>query len=343
MAKILSEIEIELLPIMESITESNFLNYFFWQRSSGLVKDTIVSKFEESLLNKTGFNEQKIPYYTKETTIEISDDLEFIISTSPTSKKISQSSVLGELSYMVNFLKEQYDQGLRPQGILTIDNKSYLDLDLILNKYDELISFKETRNGINNIISSIPSLEEVDLADIIKISISRNYSSISELNGLMYLTAKKFIKEGDSRAKAFKELLREESLKFMGVTNSDNLSEVSLVGYEFNNYKLICQLEPRSTTKYVEVLNALFKSEPKQIRSNSKIGDLEKVKIIIQNGSNYLRDKGLIDDSFLETYKPLVRDDKIYVKLNGVVLKFKEYQELYTTKGIELNLGVMPS
>lgn len=343
MAKKLQEIELRLLPNLDSITEPNFLAYFFWQRSSSLIRDIIISKFEEGLIKETGFNETNIPNEEKKTNIPISSYLEFIVTTTPRSKQISQSTVLEELFAMITLLKSQYDQGISREGILTLESQPFLNLDEIVDKYNGLMTFKETKKSISNTINSNPDLEEIPLADVIKFLIGKDYSRVTEENSRLYLKSKKFVKEGDKRASEFKKTITLSALSTIGLSDEEQLTEVTLVGYTFDQYTLVAQLEPRNVPRYSEILNSLFRVCPKQIKSNSKIGDLEKARLIGQGQQQLLLEKGLVDSEYLETYKPLTRDGKVYVKLNGLVLRLKEYQDRYTSRKVELNLGIIPT
>src|SRR3989344_2963308 len=158
------------------------------------------------------------------------------------------------------------------------------------------------------LLSACPYSDENIPREVVKSSIKIDGRNNTEI----YIMAEKFIELGKKRASGFEEMLFAESLKTLGVQRPETVASLA---YPFENITITHKLEPRTSSKYAEIVGAFISPAPaKVIRVDSKIGDLIKANMFLDKDSfENLRNKGLVDNKFMDSYKPIIREGKVYI------------------------------
>ncbi|MCF7865864.1 hypothetical protein K9L67_04290 [Candidatus Woesearchaeota archaeon] len=338
MPHILSQRKILLPSTLESLTEENFIQYQNWQTESLQITKFIINTFKDALKKESKHSDENRPNFEQKEIIKISNNYSFQITTKPTMKKPAYANVLDEFQNYVNFLLEQYENNILRKDIMTIDNEPYVSIEDVKNKLEEEI--ENSMNGKEGISQSIKLINPIEYNENIKetitVSFTRDYSKLSESNNLAFLDSELFLNEGKKRTNDFKELLFEDAMKILG----DAPTEAIQVEYPFSKTTFIYQLEPRTTVKYKQVLDALSAENelPKNITVKTKISDFKKIELYFSDLKSKLIEKGIIDDDFKNTYSPSKRGDRIFIRLNGLKDSLVTYKNKNESNSLEKNL-----
>ena len=349
MARILSTLNLYLPERdLTDISEDSFWTYLVWQDDKREAKKRVIKPFESGLFSLTGYDDFTRPEREEETEIKIGDDIEFLVRTAPTTKRPSYSLVNREFGNYLDFLSEQHSKGISRKGVRTYKGMCYVLVDDLIEKISsDLENLREGREGVRQKAEFLrPENLLRETPESISIVLGRDYSAITDYNARMYVYTGNFLKEGEKRAGKFKTVLLYDSLNTIG----SEPEEVTALSYPFEDSVFIHQLEPRRTPQHKNVITAFINPPPKRITNRSVIGDLVKIKMMKEQGQEeYLREKGLIDDDFINDYKPQLIDGKSYVLLGGtdedeagIRKRLKQYRERFVTRNIEQNIYMRP-
>ncbi len=339
MPEIITKIDIALPEELNRLTEINFLRAISWKDESKEIKNRIVEPFEVGLFSSLPYNDSNIPKTEVRDRILPADNLEFIITTTPTTKVTSYSNVGTELENYLKFLLGQYENQVLREGIITIDNEPYLKISLLIDKINQDIeNFKSGRAGIRQNVEIAKPDTKIDIPSAISIVIGRDYSTFSELNARAYLDAKKILVTGNERAKTLERLMLEETLKTIG---TKKIKETYTIVFPFENISIVYQLIPRSSISYGSIVSAFIKEKPKIIKSNSQIGDLIKAQMYLsEEEKELLKSKSLVDEDFETNYRPRIRSEEVYIRLKGLITRFSLYKVKHSSSSIEKNYWI---
>ena len=204
--------------------------------------------------------------------------------------------------------------------------------DLSAKIHQDLEEIREGKEGIRQKISIIEGPPEVltSTPESISISFNGNYRALTDFNSSAYVSTLNMIKEGNNRVSGFMNMLLEDSLRTLEM---EQPTEQVAVSYPFNDLTFIHYINPRVTIKYADMLDSFMKPAPAKLTKRSTIGDFHKLRIMMnEEGKNVLREKGLIDDKFIEDYKPQVQDNFMFVNLEGTMHRLDFYQKLYSSE-----------
>src|SRR3989344_901228 len=317
MARIISKIDITLPEIITGIDERNFWTRHCWKRDESEIKRRIIDKFEEGLLSACPYSDENIPREVVKSSIKIDgrNNIEFLVTTTPKVNHPSYQQIYLSFSNYLKVLLEQYTRGIQRRGVITVNDESYiLVLDLSTRLKRDVKRIRSSSFGVSQAIEPVSPLELLSRSSpsLISIAFDRDYSKLTEYNAEIYIMAEKFIELGKKRASGFEEMLFAESLKTLGVQRPETVASLA---YPFENITITHQLEPRTSSKYAEIVGAFISPAPaKVIRVDSKIGDLIKVNMFLDEDSfENLRNKGLVDNKFMDSYKPIIREGKVYI------------------------------
>ena len=344
---VVTQIEIELPDHLLTIEEGSFWRYLAWQNDRAELDRRIRTKFKEGALATTSYSDDARPAHKAETPLKIGQ-LEFIITTTPTTKHPAYSTINVEFGNFLQQFKEQYDKGLLGKGYRTLQGEAYIDLDVLIEKLEgDVKTLLEGKAGVQQKIALVKPQELItNVPNIISIVLGRDYSALSEYNGRMFIGAENMIKEGDGRTvgykegsievKRFKKLLLDDSLQTIGAYPK----APTVVAYPFDEFTFVHQLEPRTRHEYGEIIAAFLKGFPTRIARNSKIGDFIKIKEMMQDEAlrKKLVESGLVDESFSRDYNPTRRDKVIYVRLQGVIDRLERYRKDTINPYLEQNI-----
>lgn len=338
MVEIITQFGIKLPQRLEGVSEASFFRYINWEEDKKELDKRIIKKFEEGLFGKLGYSDYDRPNEKKEDEIQIGN-ITFNVTTIPTTKRPSYKEVVEEFERYLNFLNEDKQQKITRKGVRTINQTSYIILDDLENKINKsLEEIREGREGITQSVSDIKgNSETLKLTpETIFIVFNWNYNALTEHNSRIYVCAKNIIKEGNDRVGKFDRLLLEDSLKMLGCEG--NPKELVVLSYPYENVTLTHHIQPISTPKYKDVIEGLIKPASERIDKRSRIGDFAKLRMFYSGGEEILRGKGLIDDNILEEYKPEMKENGLYIKIQGAVNRLNHYRNLCVTPSIKQNI-----
>jgi hypothetical protein len=362
MVHVINNIPVYLPDVLVNIDEKSFRQYMTWQDDQKTLNKFPITKFENALLATLQYTDEKRPEEEKKDPVQVGE-LEFIVKTTPTKKRISYSTVYDRFKTFIQALEEFYnDERLRkdfrtlaPKHTnITLDLKElYVKNRIILEKMEEIkqASF-EGKEGIKQEINLVKPAELLTaLPDVIQINLDRNYAAVAESNARTYQEALNMVEEGTKRTvgfktkvdgktvyiNRFKRLVLEDSLQIMGGTPKT----VVAVMYPFETVSFKHQIEPREGISYEPVISEFIKEAPEKIRSNSTIGDLIMVNMIGTEAGKILTEKGIIKDEFLQDYDPQTEDGEMYIRIAGLKKRLEEYTKKNTGPTIEQNFFTM--
>lgn len=347
MVKIITELDIHLPKEFVGITENNFWRYLLWLADRKELTNRIETKFEDGAFAFSGYDDDHRPEKEVTTPLPIGQELEFTINTKPTTKRPAYSQVNEEFGNYLSFLLEQREKGILRKDVMTIGGEPYVSISDLLGKLNsDLETLLEGRAGVNQSLEFVKPAELLaKIPQTVSIVFGRDYSALTDYNGRIYVEAVNLSEEGDKRAKLFKAFLLEDSLKTIGVQSKNDLKEVSTLSYPFESADFIHQLEPRTGYSYRDILDAFIHPAPERIAKNSRIGDFIKVVMMMSDDglAETLRTKGLISDEFVASYKPVRREENVYVRLEGVLERLKRYRADSITPTVEQNIILRPT
>ncbi len=338
MAHKITQIDARRVPELNGMTQSSFRGFLRWPHDKKVVVSNVIDPFKQGLLGRIGYSDDNRPKGQTVSRVGVGD-VRFNVTTTPQDKSPSYKEVNETFGEYLEFLSEQHGSDVKRKGIRTFEGSAYVDVDVVLEKLNELN--EESRRGKSGINQKIEVASPEDVVkyvpDRIGVVLGQNYSALTDFNARGYSGAINFVKEGDKKSGEFKSRVLEQSLETLGV---DSPSEVSVVGYAFEGFTVHHQLEPRSTRSHSKIIDALTKEPGVRLTKSSKIGDLHKVRMMGEGATTQLYEKGLVDDSFVEDYSPVVRDGKDFVRIDGLQKRFEGYKNSLKSESLEQNFGV---
>jgi hypothetical protein len=341
MAKIITQLDIPLPGNLDKITEQNFAKYLSWQNKGKEVSKRLVEPFKGALCAATGYDDDNRPAYPVTDLIPAGGGIVYGVTTEPTTKRPAYSKVNESLKEYVDVLVDQYERGIRRKDILTVNEEPYVAVeDLMVTIQEDLENILDGKEGVKQSVHLVNPDEAVEeVPESISITLGRDYSALTEFHATMYETAKRFVAQGNAQANAYKKKIKKDSVDTLGDTPDD----VVALAYAFENLTFVHQLEPRFTPKHKDILYAFIKEKPKRFTKRSKFGDFVKAQMLVDKGeAKVLEDKGLVDSAFRETYQPIRRKEKVFVRLYGLRDKLEEYYKRITTDSLEQNVFMQP-
>jgi|GEM_PF-6576317 len=334
-------VEIRLPPHLDDLSLDSFLSYLKWQQAKQDLK-AVKEAFQEGIAG-----ESRYCYPWQEIPAEEDFELGPFHIKLKTAKKpgtVSWEKVISGFKASLEYWKSEWERG-RLKDFRTLDGELYLPIDRLEEKLGELSEKYRGEEGLKRELKL--EKPEIQVPEVFVYLLDQDYSKPTGTNARYWAEARQMLEEGEKRTvgykedgkqiKRFKEILYEESLSQLG----SEPESPARVPYAFDGIVFIHQLEPRKRKQYSKIYQALVKERPKKLTENSRIGDFEKIKLMILAGAEgELRELGLVDDEFMQDYQPHVRNGRIYVRLNGLIKRIGEYENRFSTRYIEQNLWI---
>lgn len=301
---------------IESMDSAAAQNYFSLKIGSiSFLEDEIIKPFERGLKASTGFSDEKRPKDVKIKNVTL-DGIVFNITTRPTTKRPSYQDVYNNLVTYLGFIEQEYNEGKRKEGVLTIDSTQYISANLILEKLndwkDEIL-----KEGIEQKIEIAKIPEELE-EDIEGMTVSLiNYGELTPANARTYIRALNFKADGTEIVKGFEEQLKAQT----GFSKKNIPEETADSWVQTGNYLFRVQSVPYDSTSYGKIINKLAKVDEKLQKS----GDL----VLIANGF----------EDISRRYGVKVRDGRQYIPLDRLNNIITELTEKNTQKALKQNIS----
>jgi len=342
MVEIIRIIDIVLPLYSEDINKNNFLNFLSWKWDKRNLEDVVIEQFKNSFAESLGYDKESLP--TEKIILPKKlGNVEFDAIITPTHKTPSYKDVLVDFESYLGLLLKQYKHNIPRKGVRTIEGEPYLTTSEAINELSRLVSaslkgkewFKLKLDP-----KSPPELLE-KIPEVVSVIPTADYKNLNESNASLYFKSDLLLKEGEKRTENFMKFLLEYSLKAIGYEPK----QITMIPHVFGEMSFIHQIEPRTKTSYSDIIDAFMKEPPKQITTRSRIGDLFLARMVKgeEPGERFLREKGLVDDKFIREYNPVIREDEIYVRLNGIIKKLEFYKSKFTESTIEQNIYFKPN
>ena len=255
-------IEVKLPEPFNGLDEESANSYFKAKNNSKLLKDVVMTPFQEALKTNTGFSKDNLPQKIEIDVVELGDYI-FNVTSERKVKRPQLKTLYNNLTEHIEFLQEQHGEDIKRKGITTISGIPYVAVNNILNKIQDLrdtvfleeikqtIKYKGKSNDNNKLF--IPLYQEMLL---------------NESSANLYVNSDSLIKEmGTDVIKPFEEMLKEQT-----GYNKDNIPDEmkkSLVQAGPHLFELT--VIPEHTVKYAGIFNALTKETKNLTKSTGEL------------------------------------------------------------------------
>lgn len=330
-----------ILPQARGVLDAEaFWGYLDGELGSKKITSRVKGRFEPVLFAKTGYGDEQRPAAAVESEVQVGDYV-FAVTTKPTTKTPAYKQVVEGLGDYVGFLREQRaEEEVLRRGMRRLDGELYVHLDVLEEKLER--DLRETLQGKEGVEQSTKGLlygeglvepEASRAPASLALGIGTDYGRLTERNAAVYWDALNYLLAVGERSRAFKDALKEESLRVLGSEPTEPVS----VCYAFDGMAFYHQLEPRARVAYRGVIDAFLKPAPAALRKNSAVGDFPLVRRFVE-GDQAVREKGLVDQDFLADYHPRVDGGRVFIRLDGVRDRLDQYTE--GTPFLEQNITV---
>ncbi|MCX6816135.1 MAG: hypothetical protein NT120_04775 [Candidatus Aenigmarchaeota archaeon] len=341
--EILTQSEIRRLP--DSLYNSLYINQESFSRvvrweavDKRLIEKYLKNAFEPGVKAAAGYNEENRPDKKKEDYIDI-DGVTFKVTTTPTTKRLAYQTVIDNFDAYLTSLIEHYDARMLGAGYRTVNDEPYILLGVLVEKIaNDLVNCQEGKEGVQQSIAvEKPENLIIQIPEILILVNDRNYKALNGYNAEAYAKGMNLTTYNNSAAKAFKDLIFDDSLQVLG----QEPDHISVISYPFEGAVFIHQLEPRVTVSYKDIVDAFFKKAPEKLTKRSSVGDLT-VLGMLPGSEEVLKDKGILSQDMLDAYNPQVFDKRVHVRLAGVRSRLEKHRQDNTSKTIEQNIIMLP-
>jgi hypothetical protein len=345
MVNIVKRLSMSLFDDPASLVERNFLGCIAWNKNVATINRYVVDPFEGALKGQTPYSDDNIPESEILTPVDV-EGLEFTVKTTPTTKNRPYKAVVDELeNYLYVLVDKQYNKDIRRKSVVTLNDEPHISVDDVLGVMLERQVPME-KPSVNQSIIMPEGLVPVDPA-MVSIALDRDYSMLNGFNARAYAQMSAFINSGNKHVKTFKEAVLNDLVEALGkededIKTPDDIKKIVSGTYPFGPIEFLYQVEPRSSVSYSSIVNAFTKDAPKTVKKTSKIGDLHLAKMYCNGDVAALEEKGLIDEAFREAYRPKRREDRIFIRLQGLQDRLAYHTKTNTSPSLEKNLYMRP-
>jgi hypothetical protein len=291
-----------------------------------LLKDAVISPFEQALKDASGYDSNNLPE-KEQLTVQELGDITFTITSKQRTKRPKHAEVYEGLQGFLGFVKESYDDGVQRKGVLTIDGQGYVALEEVRGKVRDLqtevtvpevthsLSYEDKRqhptNGVNPV--SVPIARGV---------------SLTPGDAQLYVAAKALYDSVHKKTvKPFKEALLTET----GYSKHNVPKDTDVKWTQIGSHLLRVRTVPEDTVSYGKIMDDLAKEAPKKPNRRSVIGDFVR-----------LRD-GLPLGEAEVLYQPRTRDGQTFVLIEGALTRLEQLKEKHTTPSVNQSIKHYPA
>lgn len=341
-------------PVLERVDRvDDFWAYHGWQEDRTMLPIYIINPFKASVHNHTGFTGENPPQGETEQLIKCGD-IEFNVTSKKAARRPRYADIYGEFVRFVDELITAYERSRLREGyrIFEVDGmpQLYLSVSLLLEKLgDDVATMLSEKEGVNHKIVVVGPADLIEyVPERLTIVSDTDYSAWTPYNARMYAEAGNMRERGDintgfKRKKGvsrFKRLLLEDSFERLG----DKPTVLVKVPYPFGAVTFLHHIKPEATPRYEAIINALLKPVPSRLQRNSAIGDLRMAEAMrTEDLPEKLREKGLWDEEFVNTYDPRLADGMVYVNAEGLSRRLPQLKSDKTSTTYNQSVSVKPT
>ena len=228
----------------------------------------VVEEFETALKEELGFN-GKTPKKARERTLK-RGGIEFVVKQTPTSNP-SYQQIGQRIGQYLTDIQGLNEEGMRRQGVRTIDDQLYLLLDDLLAKVEELQEEFANQGSRTNITHS-KMRKEADLTKMLDLE-PGTFGTVTGENAKVYRIAKEQVKLlGKQVVGPFKAALKSET----GYSADNVPEETHYDMFEVGSYIFMVVSAPREEVKYGKAAKGIIAmlEEPPEGFARSRDGNL---------------------------------------------------------------------
>jgi len=323
LTNMINKIDIEVPEPFSGLDEQSANSYFQAINRSKLLKDFVITPFQDALKSDTGFSKDNLPEKTDINVVELGDYV-FNITSERKAKRPQLKTLYNNLTDHIDFLQEQHSGDIKRKGIITINELPYVAVNSVLDKIQNLkdtVFLEELKQTIKH---------EGKLNDNYKLVIPLNQEMLlNESSANLYGHSDRLIKEmGSEIIKPFEDKLKEQT-----GYNKDNIpdeTKKSLVQAGPHLFELT--VIPEHTIKYAGIFNALTKETKKLTKST---GELIR-----------LRDGFDLEERLSDLYKPISHNlgmaKEVKISIPGLATRLGELKEEHTNPTLNIRKSHYP-
>jgi len=227
-----------------------------------------LNPFDDKLKESTGWSDEKIPKSVEKTPYKF-NEVEFIVTTKPTTKRPGYAEIYDDIIVYLNFVVEECKKGASIKNIKILEDTPHILvkslIERVQEKHGEII-----KEGVEQKIGySEPERLKEEKPSRLWVSTKRDPKELNSDNSIIYVRA-------DKLSSYFKDEVIgpfETSLKSLTGWGEKIPEETQEYWEQLGSHIFKVQSIPSPSTKYAEVINRLIKENKK----SEKSGDWVKI------------------------------------------------------------------
>ena len=318
----INKVTIEVPKPFSGLNEQSAESYFQAVNRSKLLKDFIITPFQNALKDNTGYTKENLPEKKEIEVVELGDH-SFNVISERKAKRPQLKTLYNNLTDHMIFLQEHHGDDIKNKATTTLNNLPYIRVNTVLDKIHNL---KETvfSEDIKQTIE-----HEGSINDSYKLVIPLNQKVLlNESSATLYTHSDRIVKEmGTEIIKPFEDTLKEQT--GYSKDNIPNEMKKSLVQAGPHLFEL--KIIPENTVKYAGIFNALTKETKKLTKSTGEL-------IRIRGGFD-------LEKRLSDLYQPVPGfgiDKEVKISIPGIVTRLGELKEEYTNPSLNIKRSHYP-
>ncbi|MCX6814118.1 MAG: hypothetical protein NTY20_00480 [Candidatus Aenigmarchaeota archaeon] len=261
-----SAIKIDPVGKFSELNSKNAWNYFKAGRRRSYLTTELLNPFDEKLKESTGWSDEKIPKTIEKTPYKFKE-VEFFVTTKPTTKRPGYAEIYDDIIVYLNFVLEECKKGASIKNIKTLDDTPHILvkslIERVQGKGEEII-----KEGVEQKIdySESERLKE-EKSSMLWIPTKRNTKELNSDNSIIYVRA-------DKLSTYFKDEVIgpfETALKSLTGWGEKIPEETQDYWEQLGPHVFKVQSTPYPSTAYADVINRLIKENKKPEKSGDWI------------------------------------------------------------------------
>lgn len=318
-------VTVKYIDPFKDLDEKNAENYYRSGQRLVLMKKLVINPFEKALKDGTDYSDENIPK-KKEITEYKLDDISFRVSSTPSPKRPAVKDVHEYLKFYLKEIENEYQEGVRRRGVVTIDNRPYISVNLVLKKISDKkqeIVEMGVKQEIEDPVIPKKFIDKID--EDLPIPVTRDFSEITKDNGIVYVNAEKRAKYFSKNISSFEKELKERTGWTVKKRPEETMENFNCLGKHL--FKI--QTVPTEPVNYNRIITSLAGSKTKTGKIGKATGDL--VRILNET-----------EDPRTKKYNIKTRENERFISLESLKNRIEELEEEATEKKIRQTIEHYP-